>query len=450
MTPEGRVRENPPVRGRARAILEESPLQRGLSSFTAIFIIFLALAAVLFYYRRSIQKRTPPVAPAQKAGPVALPVAPAPAVRELLAPPQAYRPQTAPAAEPGLARASELNAKALEEFKAGNLREAEALLEQAVASSNEETFSRNLAAVKIKLGDLEGAAPLLAEHSDDPTVRRLLKNVYVTLGNEAMQNADVTAAAGYYEKGAKLDPEDASLTAVLAKLKRDAAAESGMRSTEGGHFIVKYEGGENATAGHLIGILLEEAYMKVGSDFDYYPAHRITALLYSQQRFRDITRTPAWSGAIYDGRIKLPAGGVFEKTDELERVIFHEYTHAVVHMLAKGRAPVWLNEGLAMYEEGRDAGEFAPYLRDLAGTGKLNLRPLEGSFMGLGAEQARTAYILSLSATRYIIDEYGLASVKRILDDLGRGMNVDSAVQDALYISYDELQKDWARTLLKG
>ncbi|MDP2689506.1 MAG: peptidase MA family metallohydrolase, partial [Deltaproteobacteria bacterium] len=200
-------------------------------------------------------------------------------------------------------------------------------------------------------------------------------------------------------------------------------------------------------AGYRIGILLEEAYIKVGSDLGFYPTDTITALLYSKERFRDITRSPAWSGGIYDGRIKLPAGGIYEKTDELEKVIFHEYTHAVAHRLSKGRAPVWLNEGIALHEEGRRSGEYAEYLRGLAETGEIDLKSLEGSFMGLSPEGAQVAYLLSLSATEYIIDEFGIFSVSRIFESLGNGMSLPEAISGALYLSYDDFERLWKESL---
>ena len=47
--------------------------------------------------------------------------------------------------------------------------------------------------------------------------------------------------------------------------------------------------------------------------------------MYTKERFRDVTGSPAWAGALFDGRIKVPAGGVTEKTELLEQVLFYEY-----------------------------------------------------------------------------------------------------------------------------
>ncbi|MBI5492960.1 MAG: hypothetical protein HY893_08515 [Deltaproteobacteria bacterium] len=234
-------------------------------------------------------------------------------------------------------------------------------------------------------------------------------------------------------------------SARMASSERELEGRMGSSSRD--HFTVKYEGGENILTGYLIGMLLEEAYMKVGADLGFYPTDRIEALLYTADTFRDVTRSPSWAGAIYDGRIKLPAGGIHEKTEELEKVIFHEYTHAVVHRLSGGRAPVWLNEGMAQYEEGRSSSEYSELLRKIAEGNRVDLRVFERSFMGLNAAGASLAYLISLSATEYIIKEYGSTSLRRILEGLNGGMNMDAAVSSVLYISYSDLESGWLRSI---
>lgn len=213
---------------------------------------------------------------------------------------------------------------------------------------------------------------------------------------------------------------------------------------QGSHFTVKFEGGESADIGHLIAIILEEAYIKVGSDMRYYPEDRMEAVLYSQQQFTDITRAPGWAGAIYDGRIKIPIGGITSKTTLLERALFHEYSHAIVNRISKGKAPVWLNEGIAQYEEGVVNEHINESLKLLSALEKpLSLRTFEGSFMGFNSNQAAIAYSLSYSATEYIINEFGMSAAIRILERIGDGKSLEDAISSSLHISYEELEKNW-------
>ena len=221
-----------------------------------------------------------------------------------------------------------------------------------------------------------------------------------------------------------------------------------MSVKEGSHFTIRYQGGENAVAGYVIAILLEEAYLSVGGDFDFFLDEQLEAFLFSKERFRDITRSPAWAGAIFDGTIKLPVGGITDKTKLLENVLFHEYTHAVVFRLSRGKAPVWLNEGIAQYEEGKRQKESRRILRNIfAEKRKIPLRALEGSFMGMDQRSAAIAYLVSLSATEYLVREYGVGAVKNILIELGTGSSLDDAFQSVIYTSYNDFEEEWYRSL---
>lgn len=345
--------------------------------------------------------------------------------------------------------ARDLNSLALKKSDAGDHYSARGLLSEAAALDPRPAYIENLADMQIRLGDLKGAATTLEPLSAQERPRRTLKELYMRLGQEGYRNGSLKEAVEFFSKGLEISPGDEYFKGALAKIRAEYSVEGRMDSREGGHFLVKFEGGENATAGHLIGLLLEEAYLKVGSDLGFYPSDRIEALLYSRENFRNVTRSPSWAGAIFDGRIKIPAGGIVEKTAELESVIFHEYTHAVVHRLSGGRAPVWLNEGIAQYEEGETTGDYREkeILKELAMSGKLRLRMFEGSFMGFNSKGAYVAYLVSLSAVEHMIRDFGMGSVKRVLEGLGGGQTIDGAISSALYLNYEEFERSWLESV---
>lgn len=348
------------------------------------------------------------------------------------------------------ALAWKLNKSAIALSGAGKHGLARGMLTEAAALSNEDALKRNLANVQVRLNDYEGAAKTLEALPDDVATRFLLANIYRGLGHESYRKGDVKLSETYLEKAARLDGSNSRLNAELAQVSKEASVESGMSRADARHFNVKYEGGENAVAGHLIKLLLEEAYHKVGADLSFYPDDRIEALLYTREQFRDVTGSPSWAGAIFDGRIKVPAGGVTEKTRLLEQVLFHEYTHALVRRLGGERVPTWLHEGLAQHEEGKDISRYANALRVYAASVKdedMPLRYLEGSFMGFDAKAANSAYLLSLSATDYIIREFGMSATRRILENLKSGMTLDGAINGAVGLPYDDLQKSWIASL---
>jgi tetratricopeptide (TPR) repeat protein len=345
--------------------------------------------------------------------------------------------------------AQNLARMAWQDYEEGNSIEAGEFFYEAIGVQGGPTFFKGLVHTQIAANDLEAAAEALEKNKEDPEAQRLLKGIYARLGKEHYRRGSLEEASDYFEKALALDPGDKNLRKILERLKRERDMEAGFRRREGSHFIVRFEGGENAEAGHLIGLLLEEAYFKVGADLGYYPEDMIGAVLYSKEQFRDTTRSPSWVGALYDGRIKIPAGGITERTEILEKVIFHEYTHAIVHRLSKGRAPMWLNEGIAQYEGGKRAAPYASVLKGIVESRRVSLRALEGSFMGLSGKEAEASYLLSLSATEYIMNNFGPAiyAVKGIFEGLGEGLPLDEAISSAIYISYEVLEEGWLDSL---
>jgi hypothetical protein len=171
-------------------------------------------------------------------------------------------------------------------------------------------------------------------------------------------------------------------------------------------------------------------------------------ILYSGQQFQEVTDAPGWSGGIYDGKIRIPIGGIEQETPGLRRLLYHEYTHAVVRTITP-RVPTWLNEGLAQYFEGREiGGQQKEMLRRIAQAGQLPpLSNLEGSFMGLGGNQAMLAYLFSLSSVRYMIDSFGMYRVKGILEELAAGADTGKAISSGTMLSSEEFERGWKRSL---
>ncbi len=320
------------------------------------------------------------------------------------------------------------------------------------------SYSRELPAIKglantyMKLDEYEEALQLILEVREgaESEVDRVLVSLYDHLTGAAYRDGDISGALSYVKKGLAIAPENDRLNAWFDEISSETKVEEAFRTKEGSHFIVKYESGENAVAGHLISLLLEEAYMRVGYEYGFYPEDSIVAILYTKVQFQDTTRSPSWAGAIYDGRIKMPAGGVTEKTDLLEGVLFHEYTHAVVHRVTKGRRPpVWLNEGFAQYVEGRRTDSREGELKAILGTNKITLKNLEGSFMGLDSRQAHVAYLLSLSAVEYMLEEFGRSSVMWIFEHLSEGESVNDAIRSSIYLSYDDFEDGWRNSVMR-
>ena len=150
-----------------------------------------------------------------------------------------------------------------------------------------------------------------------------------------------------YEAALEYAPGDANLKSKLADWQRQSQLHDRFRQSSGTHFRVLFEGRSDEALARRIVEMLETAYRNVGGVLRTYPAQTITVVLYTQQQFQDITRAPAWSAGVYDGQIRLPVRGALERRDEIQRVLTHEFVHALVANLGGRTVPMWLHDGLA-------------------------------------------------------------------------------------------------------
>jgi len=271
---------------------------------------------------------------------------------------------------------------------------------------------------------------------------------YQFLGELYYRKDDLETAVTYWGKAVELNPSATDLRARLDRIRKEHKAEKDFNREVTSHFLTKYEGREKIEAGRIVLRILEDAYSEVGRSLSYYPDQEIQVILYSGQQFKEVTEAPGWSGGLFDGKIRLPIGGIEKETPGLRSLLFHEYTHAIVRAITP-RCPTWLNEGLAQYFEGKQVdSRQQEALKKLVQAGKLpSLTSLEGSFMGLSGSQAQSAYLLSLSAVRYMIDSFGMYRVKGLLEELAKGADTGKAISNNIMLSYEEFERGWKRSL---
>ncbi len=333
----------------------------------------------------------------------------------------------------------------MEQMKAGNYEAARDSFEQALRYSENWQARLGLGVAYYQLRD-DNAAERELRKSTKLNPRNA--EPYQWLGELYYRKDDLETAVLNWEKAVELNPGAAALRARLERIKKEHRTEKDFNRDVTSHFLIKYEGREKIEAGKIVLRILEDAYGVEGRALSYYPDREIQVILYSDRQFQEVTDAPGWSGGLYDGKIRVPIGGIEQETPGLRRILFHEYTHAVVRSITP-RCPTWLNEGLAQYFEGREVdSQRRDLLRRIAQAGKLPpLSNLEGSFMGLDNNQAAFAYLFSLSSVRYMIDSFGMYRVKSVLDELAVGSNTAKALSNGITVSYEEFERGWKRSL---
>jgi tetratricopeptide (TPR) repeat protein len=238
-----------------------------------------------------------------------------------------------------------------------------------------------------------------------------------------------------------LTPRD--LQPQLDLWRKELALQSRFCEARSEHFVVLFEAAADGPLAADVLRRLETAYQRIVGTMGVSPSQRITAVIYTRDQFNDITRLADWSAAAYDGRIRVPADKVTGEGAELDRILSHEFVHALVSQVGGRTAPAWINEGLATVLEPAGSGDLEAIL---ARTGeRRSLSQLPGSFVGLSPHDAELAYALSARAVRRLIERRGIDAVVALLEDLGQGAPFASAFQQRLAIRYKDFSASVAR-----
>jgi tetratricopeptide (TPR) repeat protein len=265
----------------------------------------------------------------------------------------------------------------------------------------------------------------------------------LVLGEILYRSGDLEGAIHAYELALAQPGIEAALSHRVARKldgwRKELDLHSRFGQRLGDHFTVMFEGpAEEALAQRAVGIL-ESAYWRIGGALFTYPPGVITVVLYTREQFRDITQSPAWAAGAFDGRIRVPVQGALGNPREFDRVLTHEFTHALIRAVAPAGVPLWLDEGLAVYFEGSDRSGRRETVRQ--SQTPLPFAQLERSFERLDEARARLAYAQSAVAVEILIAHAGLQGVASLLADIGAGARFADAFERHLFMSYADLQK---------
>lgn len=271
------------------------------------------------------------------------------------------------------------------------------------------------------------------------------------LGEIAWKREELNEAESFWRRSLEIK-NDKSIQQKLAKVLKEKKTSLAYDNSSSRHFLMKYDGGTaNPRLVTEISDFLEETYQQLSSRFDAYPTVPFVVVLYPRTAFFNSTDAPMWSAGLNDGKIKLPLMGVKSMNEELRGILVHELTHSFINYKTAGNCPVWLQEGLAQYSEGkRTSTEGREILRKLAQNNNLPaIQRLSGSFSGANANAAGIIYAESLAFTEFLVHRYRFYRVNEMLNLLGKGESLEDAFQNAFSISVAGAQSDWHNQLVR-
>ena len=205
----------------------------------------------------------------------------------------------------------------------------------------------------------------------------------------------------------------------------------------------------------VVSQVIEHTYHEVGKVFQCHPQHKVPVFIEdAKQMDRSQVATqlystaspvevedhtlfsdaslPHWAVACYDnGSIWLSYRPYSDSSiGVLYAVIRHEWTHLLVNLLAKGRCPNWLDEGLAQFIARPLMNSEKMHLQQASRDKHLlPLRLLQKPFRTVPEKQRRLAYLQSYAITKYLKQQFGFAAIRDLLKHFGDEESTDTAFQ---------------------
>lgn len=252
---------------------------------------------------------------------------------------------------------------------------------------------------------------------------------------ERMGKSDEAMAALQKSYAARPTP---SLRDRLETLKRQHGVDGAYRRSEAARFTVSYDGARTSPGLEAeILAFLEAQYPELALLFDYTPAESIAVVLYPEKDFYAATAADRDVAGLYDGKVRVPSGGLKRLDPGARGVLRHELAHAFIAGKSRGAAPRWLHEGLAQWVEGLRPGR--------AGEERLARE--------YRAEPARWGtlfdYDSALSFVAYLMAQHGPTALNDVLAAMGRGQAPEAALRQVLRDPLPALKTAWGEELVR-
>lgn len=264
-------------------------------------------------------------------------------------------------------------------------------------------------------------------------------DLHEILGDLKNREERVEDALTAWREAFRLSPNDRRREKIL-KAERELQAGRDFAFAAAAHFNLRYDGDADPDLAAEVLDFLEDRYGELTSTWRFAPQQPITAILYAEREFRDVTLADTDVAGLFDGKIRVPIGGLRRLDDRARRVLSHELTHAIVHAKSRGTCPRWLHEGLAQMAEPRPSTRAdAAKVRDALSSGDL-VAWSSGDF----------SYPAALSFARYLESERGFDALVRLVGDLGEGRTVDDSLVAEFGDDFDTLVRRWAARVKEG
>jgi hypothetical protein len=221
---------------------------------------------------------------------------------------------------------------------------------------------------------------------------------------------------------------------------------------QGGELTLFWYAGGDSFARELMDAC-QEGLARLTQDIGAYPERPIKIYIYASNNDLKgaMISSNEWSGGVAFTDFGIIAISISpSELDWGKRALVHELTHLVVRQATfspYGQLPLWLDEGLATYNEGGLDPSLRPYLEEAILEDELiSVRSLCSPFSAY-SEKAYLSYAQSYSLVEYLLDNYGQDKMLDLLALLKQGSTYDEALTEVYGFDMDGLDARWRATL---
>ena len=220
-------------------------------------------------------------------------------------------------------------------------------------------------------------------------------------------------------------------------------------------FILRMDSREAAIYGDRALELLSQARERLSQKYGQGPSQPTVVEIFPEQkdfgvRTFGMPHNPGFLGVCFGHVITAnsPASQA-SHPENWEAVLWHEFCHVITLGITRNKMPRWLSEGISVYEE-RQAnpawGEHInPRYREMIlGEDLTPVSKLSSAFLTPKSPlHVQFAYFESSLVVEYLVQNFGLESLKQILADLGNGVEINQAIA-AHTVPMEKLETDFA------
>lgn len=188
--------------------------------------------------------------------------------------------------------------------------------------------------------------------------------------------------------------------------------------------------------------LIYRTYSELGEILGCYPISRVSISIENTNGAAKSQHSlPKWASGCYNGSIHLAYCTAGEPVlSILYALLRHEWVHLLVHHLANGHCPAWLDEGLAqnlarpMFQSEKLELQKAVQTEHL-----LPFTLLSTPFSQLNPKCRKLAYIQSTAIVEFLIQQFGFPKICMLLHQLSNGIPIETAIEQAFERSLAEI-----------